>query len=134
LKNKYINRIDKITIVVLVAVYGTLKQGNHNHDVQLARDPVFHGTISLPLRMFSNGRYPMLVHSDDLHDIVLEVYEVNDAELSSLDDLEYPFDYHREQFVIGDYEGVWVYLYTPGTPPEGFRLVQSGDFHKELEW
>ncbi|MHA2502659.1 MAG: gamma-glutamylcyclotransferase family protein [Candidatus Kariarchaeaceae archaeon] len=120
--------------MVLLAVYGTLKQGNHNHDVKLARDPVFAGIVDMKAKMYTNGRYPMLVKDDGGQSIVLEVYDITDAELRSIDDLEEPFDYHREQISVADLEGVWVYYYTPGVPPKEFRFVESGNFSKDVEW
>ena len=60
-------------------MYGTLKKGYHNHEVHLkGLITRFEGFITLPFELYTNGRYPMIVKSENLSQIYIEIYEVSD--------------------------------------------------------
>lgn len=80
----------------LVGVYGTLKQGFHNHGVMVRAGGEYLGsgqTTNLYL-MVSLGGFPAVTLGQHLHHIKVEVYRVQD--ISPLDRLEgYPYFYDR---------------------------------------
>ena len=69
---------------VLVAVYGTLKQGWGNHRL-LERAPVHTGTIGIS--KLSGVGFP-IIKLGDSYKLNVEVYEVDPNDLSRLDSLE----------------------------------------------
>ena len=71
----------------LVAVYGSLKQGFHNHR-WLENAPLF-GEAETPAKytMYDAGRFPYLLEEGNTP-IKVELYEVNDLILEGLDRLE----------------------------------------------
>lgn len=71
-----------------VAVYGTLRKGFGNHVLLLNSEFIGQETLSVPYVMHSLGGFPGLVPSDNNHDIVFEIYNVDDKTLRSLDMLE----------------------------------------------
>lgn len=71
-----------------VAVYGSLRKGLGNHVLLRDSQLISTETVSLPYRMLSMGGFPGLVPSDNIHDIVVEVYEVTDDTLQDLNSLE----------------------------------------------
>jgi len=100
-----------------VAVYGTLKQGYGNHRL-LAHVPKHaDGTIS-GYRLFQSG-IPFLVKDDTSdYDVTVEVYQVDDVTLSSLDRLEgHPSFYcrHQRQIDLPDGQSLtaWIYEHPP---------------------
>lgn len=120
---------------ILLGVYGTLKQGNHNYDVHLKPlTPKVANFFDLPVRMYSNGRYPMLVKSDERHSIYLEIYTIDENKLSEIDELELPFGYFRETHSIPQYGNVWLYFFGKPSPPKEFQEIVNGNFIKEIEW
>lgn len=83
---------------LLVFVYGTLKQGHHNH--RLLEDSTYMGkhTIKDGYLMYNLGAYPAVIKQNGeglpVHG---EIYEITEATLKSLDVLEgYPELYYRE--------------------------------------
>jgi len=120
--------------MVFLAVYGTLKQGHTNHQIHLHTTPAFTGIIHLPVEMYSNGRYPLIIPSRIEHPIHLEIYEIDDHTLTAIDQLEEPFGYSRHQLDLGDFKDVWLYFYEGKELPDNFSPVPSGNFVKEIEW
>lgn len=114
---------------MLVAVYGTLKEGYCNHQTYLpARKPAWRGFLQVPFAMFSNGEYPMLAPSDETHPILVEVFDVEDEILRELDSLEEPFGYSRVSVVVPELkQAVEIYVH-PEPPPPEFRPLLSGDW------
>lgn len=72
----------------LVAVYGTLRQGQRNN--WLLKDSKFLGTVTTTgnVLMLDNGWYPYAVLDEGDKPIVVELYEVDDDTLEALDTLE----------------------------------------------
>ena len=93
----------------LVTVYGSLRQGFHNH--YLLGDSRYLGTEVLEggFTMLDLGSFPGVVLEGDMS-ITVEVYEVDDTNFSRLDMLEgYPSFYDRTQIrtTAGD---AWIYF------------------------
>ena len=114
---------------VLVAVYGTLKQGEANYERFLSgHEPVYRGAVPAPYLMYDNGSYPMLVPADETHAIFVEIYDVDEATLGSLDALEEPYDYRRETLHVGELgRDVAIYVHAD-PPPPGFTPADSGEW------
>jgi gamma-glutamylcyclotransferase (GGCT)/AIG2-like uncharacterized protein YtfP len=120
----------------LVAVYGTLKKNLHNYNVYLAGyEPVFTGFVDMKYQLFSNGRYPMAVNSNEKHSIYIEIYNVEISKFEQLVALEEPFGYHYESIRVTEIdEDVEIFVYTTGIPPDEFSLVESGNWEPTIEW
>jgi gamma-glutamylcyclotransferase (GGCT)/AIG2-like uncharacterized protein YtfP len=114
----------------LVAVYGTLRAGCGNHRVIEGAIRQEDGVVAGLFEMFSLGGFPALTHSDTPHDIVVEVYEVNnEAHAQGLDWLEgYPTFYDREVVTLVDGRKCWSYFIDPLDRKQ--TPIPSGDWVK----
>ncbi|HXV59226.1 MAG TPA: gamma-glutamylcyclotransferase family protein [Vicinamibacteria bacterium] len=114
----------------LVAVYGTLREGQYNHEIYLKGErPVRRGSVELPFRMYANDEYPMIVPSNERHPIWVEVFRVDELKLRELDALEIPYGYRRETMRLENFDiEAEIYVY-PAPPPPGFQLVENGDWN-----
>ena len=94
-----------------IGVYGSLRQGMHNHDLLNNSQLVETKTVSVPFKMVSFGMYPALIpDSDKSHDVVFEVYEVNDDVYHNVEMLEgYPDFYQKAWSADDSFE----YYYVP---------------------
>lgn len=100
-----------------VFVYGSLLAGLGNHRVLTGHDArmVAHGTTAAArFTMFDLGSFPGCVESGSTA-VRGEVYDINDAGMASLDQLEgYPTFYDRARVAIRLADGTttfaWVYL------------------------
>lgn len=100
---------------MIVFVYGTLKQGHHNHTVmqEAGGELIGPGVVS-GSRMISLGGFPGLVECDDLSSIVTgELYEVDDVR--PLDSLE-GYRPHLD-------EGMYLRRTRTVTQPDGTEVV-----------
>ena len=113
---------------MLVAVYGTLKQGHINNPGHLdGFEPQHALFVDIPFRMYEGAEYPMIVPSSDIHPIFVEVFEVDAETLERLDYLEAPYAYHRETIYIAEFgREVAIYVYDEPEPPSEFNLVKLG--------
>lgn len=113
----------------LVAVYGSLRKGLHNHRVLGDSKLITTGLVK-GFGMYSLGAYPALSLQCPIKtDVVVEVYEVVGGTMNSLDMLEgYPSFYTRKLCVIettnGDVEA-WVYFIKDLLNEE---IVECGDW------
>jgi gamma-glutamylcyclotransferase (GGCT)/AIG2-like uncharacterized protein YtfP len=107
----------------LVAVYGTLKQGQYNHPVLGRQGAEYLGTdILTGWVMYDLGSFPCIVPTKLSGSIVVEVYKV--ADLKATDRLEgYPGFYDRVQ-VATHYGSAWIYFMREA--PQGAELINSG--------
>jgi gamma-glutamylcyclotransferase (GGCT)/AIG2-like uncharacterized protein YtfP len=107
----------------LVAVYGTLKQGQYNHPVLGRQGAEYIGVdILTGWVMYDLGSFPCIVPTKLPESIVVEVYEV--ADLRATDRLEgYPGFYDRVQ-VVTRYGSAWIYFMREA--PQGAKLINSG--------
>lgn len=119
--------VDNLTTV---AVYGTLKSNYGNNVLLAAADHAADGTIS-GHRLYQSG-IPYVVQDDTSpYDIQVEVYNVTDAELASLDRLEgHPEWYKREITPVLTEAGfiVQAYVYKMAEQPRGTTENTSGVF------
>ena len=107
----------------LVAVYGTLKQGQYNHPVLGRQGAEYLGTdILTEWVMYDLGSFPCIVPTKLSGSIVVEVYKV--ADLKATDRLEgYPGFYDRA-LVATQYGNAWIYFMREA--PDGAMLITSG--------
>jgi len=107
----------------LVAVYGTLKQGQYNHPVLGRQGAEYLGANTLyGWVMYDLGSFPCVVPTKLPESIVVEVYAV--ADLKATDRLEgYPGFYDRAQ-VVTQYGNAWIYFMREA--PLGAKLITSG--------
>lgn len=115
----------------LVAVYGTLREGQGNWRWALRDRSEKLGDAELSgFKMYSTGGFPAVVRTtdEDVEDIHVEVYEVDDEVFSDLDRLEgYPTMYTREQ-VETEYGLAWLYIWN--FELGGLQLIPEGDWVK----
>lgn len=86
-----------------IGVYGSLRAEMYNHDLLQDSKLIDTKTISVPFKMVSFGRYPALIpdHQGN-HDVVFEIYEVNDEVYRNVEILEgYP-DFYQKAFQTDD--------------------------------
>jgi gamma-glutamylaminecyclotransferase len=112
---------------MLVAVYGTLKQGNSNHSLMMDSTLVSKETLK-GFIMYNVGGFPVIYRDTD-HSIVVEIFEVSEKILSlHLDPLEgHPRWYRREQ-VATSVGTAWLYIMTDERYRVQNRLIISGEF------
>lgn len=111
---------------ILVAVYGSLREGLGNHRLLASSEKVGTYRVKLPYYMISLGGFPGLIPCDDTNWITVEVYEVTEDTFANLDRLEgYPNFYDRVQVTVGEHTP-WIYHLPSdyGTGP----VVESGDW------
>lgn len=119
---------------ILLAVYGTLKQGFHNYHVYLDNiKPIKSGSFTIPFTLHSNGRYPMVVQASRYHPIYLEIFEISEELFVQITELEEPFGYHVEHIVINNLD-CKIYVYNETSPPKEFEFILSGNFQATIEW
>lgn len=80
-----------------IAVYGSLREGMGNFRIIESAKKLSMEKVSLPLSMFDLGGFPGLVPSDETHDMIVEVYEVDPETYRRVERLEgYPSFYDRQ--------------------------------------
>ena len=110
-----------------VFVYGTLKQGYHNH--RLLAQATLLGEFTTPpnYTMYHLGGFPAVV-MDGNTAIIGEVYEVDRQEFQQLDFLEgYP-DFYTRDIIETDYGDAWMYHITDVSSLEHSPVVTSGNW------
>ena len=80
-----------------IGVYGSLRAGMHNHDLLNNSQLVETKIVSVPFKMVSFGNYPALIPDENRnHDVVFEIYDVNDDVYRNIEMLEgYPDFYQK---------------------------------------
>ncbi len=105
----------------LLFAYGSLKRGGRGHKYLMSQRFVGDATTEPKYRIVDLGPYPGLV-ADDANGLAVrgELYEVDEACLTELDDYEYtPSLYERGAVAIqGHPEKVETFLYTKPIPPK----------------
>ena len=104
----------------IVAVYGSLRQGLHNHRLLQAADVEFlgKGLTDNTAFLYSLGAFPAISQpslNEGAEQIVVEVYAGGEQTFKNLDRLEgYPEFYDREQVGVttdeGDKHSAWIYF------------------------
>ena len=122
----------------LVAVYGSLREGLHNHRVLKNADAKKQGSfISEPkFTLIDLGQYPGL-YEGGVTSIIFEVYEVDDAGLISVNRLEgYTPGSNSNNFydritIDTPYGKAYTYIYQP--KPDEPKVVIEGDWKSHVE-
>ncbi|SHO54850.1 gamma-glutamylcyclotransferase family protein [Vibrio quintilis] len=108
----------------LVFVYGTLRQGEMNHF--FLEDSKFLGYYSTKpaYALYHLGEYPGLTQGEQ--SVCGEVYEVSEACLARLDELEdIPVEYRREE-INTPFGRAWIYIYQDVSKLK--QVIISGDW------
>lgn len=122
----------------LVGVYGSLRDGLHNH--YLLKDSVFLTEGRITGKMFSFGGFPGLVAEGPkaTNPITVEVYLVSQETLTRLDILEgHPDWYTRRKVPVFSMNpnipnlSAWVYF--QASIPANYPIVECGDWKKYVE-
>ncbi|MDI9245972.1 gamma-glutamylcyclotransferase family protein [Marinobacter sp. CHS3-4] len=117
-----------------VAVYGTLKKGQSNHQILAGALYVGHCQLN-QITLYDIGPYPgAKLRSSDGVDV--EVYDVNAETFDRLDELE---DYNAQAPALGLYDrreletsfgAAWIYLYNPDV--SGLDEIISGGWPRQI--
>ena len=113
---------------MLVAVYGTLKQGYGNHAIMLRVGGVLEGTDRIyGYEMYSGGGFPVVYPVDDQSKgIDIEVYRIDDV--APLDSLEGHPRWYRRIEVPTVHGKAWIYLMQDESYKNSWNLLESGNF------
>lgn len=115
---------------MLVAVYGSLKKGFHNHRYFAPSDTELGVGYANNFEMFSMGGFPMIVPGYE--QVRVEVYEVGETTFCALDGLEgFPHFYDRKRVTVhldnGDKVKAWIYFGRP-EQVQNCPKVESGNW------
>jgi gamma-glutamylcyclotransferase (GGCT)/AIG2-like uncharacterized protein YtfP len=124
--------MDTITDNILVAAYGTLREGWGNN-ARYLKDSKHLGTGKTVNKYTMRSSGIPFVSKEPLTTIVVDVYKVNNETLNRLDSLEgHPEWYRREKTDVVLNDKVipcWLYF------NEGYKdapIVESGDFNSKI--
>lgn len=107
----------------LVFVYGTLRQGESNHELLIGSELLGLFETEPQFSLSNLGDYPGL---GDGHDrIVGEVYRINDHTLRQLDILEDEGVEYRRETIETSFGLAWYYIYQGQYPG---KLIKSGNW------
>lgn len=121
---------------MIVAVYGSLRDGMGNHGLMKGSDFMGKGLLQEGSTMFSNGGFPILSFAVAKSEPILaELYDVaNQRDMAMLDRLEgYPTWYNRTQkeFLMEDGRTMTAWIYHQDQDfTERLPVVESGDWVK----
>ena len=111
----------------IVAVYGTLRQGQGNFKRLLTdSNVIFSGGLTKDKFTLRVSGIPFLT-KEPTHRVVVDLMKVNDRELECLDRLEgHPHWYKREQVDVvspsGEKYTAWIYFFPNSTAPFDSRV------------
>jgi len=111
-------------------VYGTLRKGCGNHEHFLrGKEPLCVDMLT-NFKMYNLGAFPAIVESTDKNDyVVVEIYEINDAELKAIDRLEgYPRFYNRKEVSTVTGNTGFVYYQTEDKAEAYWVHIPGGDW------
>lgn len=100
----------------LIFVCGTLRRGGSQALQTIFPAAMFVAQATVPGRLYDFGAYPGLLLAGTDSSVVGEVYEIDDATLHALDELEAASHYLRRQVEIAlsdRSEPCWVYVFDP---------------------
>ncbi|WP_099607749.1 gamma-glutamylcyclotransferase family protein [Vibrio coralliilyticus] len=112
----------------LLFVYGTLRQGESNHNFLADSQCLGHFETPPHYALYDLGTYPAVIEG---HDTILgEVYLIDDETLARVDKLEdVPVEYRREQ-IETPFGEAWIYLYQDGSMLD--TIISSGDWCQKV--
>ena len=114
---------------VRVFVYGTLLRGERNHHLIAGGHYLGPASTDPCFELLDLGSYPAMVAGGTTA-IRGEVFEVDEAILRSLDDLEgYPGYYQREDVTLADGRRCLAYL-LPASYRRLYPLIPGGDWRR----
>lgn len=116
-----------------VVVYGTLKEGLHNHRVLSKRGTHFFcGRHVIPsgFKMYDLGAFPALVKDKEGSLVHTEVYEVDDDTFKDLDTLEGFPQFYSRKLIPTPYGEGWVY-YVEGRDMSNKTFITDGIWHSK---
>jgi gamma-glutamylcyclotransferase (GGCT)/AIG2-like uncharacterized protein YtfP len=117
-----LDKVYKVSKMTKVAVYGTLRQGFHNHF--LLEGSKFLGKTKTEPIFSMHGNLIPWVRPDGNTAITVEVYEVDQDTMRSLDFLEgYPVYYSRV-LINTEFGLCWIYF----RDQESDGIIESGDW------
>lgn len=122
----------------LVAVYGSLRQGFGNHRLLVGSKFLGDDDIYGGYKMYSLWGYPGVIKADGNHRIKIEVYEVDDMTLQSLDRLEgfrgsqYKDNLYNRESINTKYGSTFIYFLNDYYGNEE-NLVENGDWSEYLK-
>lgn len=143
-EKKKLKKLEKLNLLkqkmekkMLVAVYGSLKQGLHNHKCLENADYVG-SFVSEPIfNLFDLGTFPGLTENGDTA-VHMEVYEINEDTLARLDTLEgyagahlKNHNYYNREEIKTPYGEAFVYFYNYAT--ENCKKVTQSDWKDYIE-
>ena len=113
-------------VFMLVATYGSLKKGFHNHGLMQGSE--YRGIDSLSgFAMYKCSIFPMAVASDDTNDtIMVEVYEVSKETLCQLDYLEGHPEFYRRVHVDTIYGDAFIYIGSRNQIRDNMKKIENG--------
>lgn len=121
---------------MIVAVYGTLRDGQGNHGLMQGSTPLGKGILLEGATMFSSGGFPILSFTVQKSEpVTAELYDVaNPRSMAMLDRLEgYPEWYNRTEKKFAREDGstmtAWIY-HQDKDFTERMPVVESGDWVK----
>lgn len=93
-----------------VAVYGSLRNGMHNHYFMNNASYIGIEKKNVKFEMLSLGSFPALIPSNNENLITFELYKVNSDDFNKIETLEgYPSFYNRTKIKLNN-EDYWVYF------------------------
>lgn len=112
---------------IKVAVYGTLKIGGALHGNMKSINAVFNEKKVIPgFKMYDLGPFPAVV-KDDVSEISVEIYNINEEGLARLDRVEgYPNFYNRMQLE----DGSWIYFMDKSKVSSDWTIIKDGNWKK----
>lgn len=117
-----------------VAVYGTLRNNGSNHRLLAGAELLATTKTAKNYDMFSLGAFPYidLSKGDSKSQITVEVYEVSEEGLGTLDMLEgYPRFYSRSEVELENGMTAWIY-HINGYKARQAPCVASGDWNNRV--
>ena len=110
-----------------IGVYGTLRKKFGNWSWALNCEPLSTETVNIPFKMISLGGFPGLVPSKENHDIVIEIYEVDDHQYKAIERLEgYP-RFYQKALISTSMGEIEVYVLND-KEYQNYPVVESGDW------
>jgi gamma-glutamylcyclotransferase (GGCT)/AIG2-like uncharacterized protein YtfP len=114
----------------LIFVYGKLRKGGEMPMDENFAPSAFVGNAAVNGKLYDLGRFPGLVIEESETKVIGAVYEVDDATLRMLDEVEASEQYYRQQSDVdlgGRTATCWIYLHDPESCAGG-KLIVSGDW------